>query len=368
MQKRFVLIAAALMFIGSAVSAEETKKDNAQAASSAAPSLPNAVAADDPNVRYIGRWDMANPAAPRASWTYSLVTAKFKGTAINALLKGAGGFYEVVVDGQPAGVIEVKNDQGVYQVAKDLPNAEHVVEIIRRTEGAWIAPLTFLGFQLEKGAKLLPLPPRSERRILIVGDSISCGYGNEAVKDEHNPPAKENGYMTYGAIAARKLGAEVQVIAWSGRKMYPDNTMVEVYDRTLAMDAQPKADLKGWIPGVVLIDLGTNDFGNKNKQPDEKGWIEAYEGFIRTVRQTAPKSYIFVASGPMGTAANWDKWARTIVADFNGAGDKRVGYLPFPNQDVNGDGVGGDWHPNLKTHQKMADLLTEAIKDAVGWK
>ncbi|MGA2066763.1 MAG: SGNH/GDSL hydrolase family protein [Thermoguttaceae bacterium] len=329
--------------------------------------LPNEVAARDKNIRYIGRWDMANPAAPRASWTYSLVTAKFSGTALGAKLKG-GGYYQITVDGQPTAVLAPKPGRDTYEVARGLSQGEHTVEIIRRNEGPWIAPLTFLGFQLEKDSKLLPLPPRSQRRILIIGDSISCGYGNEATRDEGNPPDKQNGYMTYGAIAARKLGAEVQIVAWSGRKLYPDNTMVEVYDRTLAMDANPKADLSGWVPGVVVIDLGTNDFGNNKNPPQEKGWIDAYKAFIGTIRQTAPAAYVFVASGPMGTAANWDKWAKTVVADLREAGDKRIAYLPFATQDINGDGIGGHWHPNLKTHAKMAERLKSEIEKAVGWR
>ena len=352
MRKLVLLVAVMSIFVGGTLRAQQSQKD---------------VAANDPNIRYIGRWDMTNPSAPRASWTYSLVTAKFRGTAINARLKG-GGYYQVVVDGQPTRVIGPKEGRDVYELAKGLSKGDHVVEIVRRNEGNWIAPLTFMGFQLEKDGKLLPLPPRSKRRILIIGDSISCGYGNEATRDEGNPPDKENGYMTYGGIAARKLGAELQVVAWSGRKLYPNNTMVELYDRALAMDNTPKADLMGWVPGVVLIDLGTNDFGNRQSLPDEKGWIEAYKGFIKTIRKTAPKAYIFVASGPMGTAAEWDEWAKTVVANLNRAGDKNVAYLPFPTQDVNGDGIGGHWHPNLKTHAKMADRLIKEIQNAVGWK
>ena len=291
-----------------------TEKTDKPVSNAVAP-LPVEVDAKDSNIRYVGRWDTTNPASPRASWTCSTVMAKFKGTAINARLKG-GGYYQVTVDGQPTRVIAAKQGQGVYEIARDLPNQEHMVEIIRRNEGAWIEPLTFLGFQLEKDGKLLALPPRSDKRILIIGDSISCGYGNEATRDEGNPGDKQNGYMTYGAIAARKLGAEVQIVAWSGRKLHPNNTMVEVYDRTLAMDAKPKADLKGWVPGVVVINLGTNDFGDQKNPPQEKGWVEAYKAFIGKLRETAPKAYIFVASGPMGAAPNWDKWAKQVVADL----------------------------------------------------
>ena len=274
----------------------------------------------------------------------------------------------MTVDGKPTRVVAPVKDREVYPIAKDLPAGEHVVEIVRRTEGGWITPITFLGFDLEKDGQLVSLPPRSERRLLIVGDSISCGYGNEATRDEGNPPDKENGYMTYGGITARKLGAEVQIIAWSGRKLYPDNTIVEVFPRTLAMDAKPKFDPKSWVPGVVVIDLGTNDFGNAKKQPDEAGWIGAYKSFIKSIRESAPDAYIFVASGPMGTSANWDRWAKTVVADLERDGDRRIAYLPFATQDINGDGIGGHWHPNLTTHTKMADRLTREIEKAVGWR
>jgi len=334
--------------------------------------LPQEIAPQDPNIRYVGRWDMSDPAAPKATWTDSTVTAAFKGTALNVKLKYTGtfpaSFYQVTVDGQPTIVISPKTGEDLISVASGLPDKEHVIEIIRRNEGAWTSPFVFEGFQLEKEGKLLPPPPRSEKRILIVGDSISCGYGNEAAPTEHNPPAKQNGYLTYGAIAARKLGAEVEIIAWSGRTLFPHNTMVEVYDRVMAQSDTPKADLKSWVPDVVLIDLGTNDFRNPKQPPEQAGWISAYKSFIGTIRATAPKAYIFVASGPMGTPANWDQWAKTVVADLNAAGDKNISYLPFPTQDVNVDGKGGDWHPSVKTHMKMADRLVGEIEKVTNWK
>ncbi|MGB8355955.1 MAG: SGNH/GDSL hydrolase family protein [Chthoniobacteraceae bacterium] len=334
--------------------------------------LPQEIPPQNPNIRYIGRWDMSDPAAPKATWTDSTVTVDFKGTSLNAKLKYTGNYpasyYQITVDGQPTVSISPKPGEELFAVAAGLPDKEHTIEIIRRDEAAWAAPFVFEGFQLEKEGKLMPLPPRSEKRLLIIGDSISCGYGNEAAGNEHNPHDKQNGYMTYGAIAGRKLGAEVEIIAWSGRTLFPSNTMVELYDRTLAQSPTPKADLKSWVPQVVLIDLGTNDFRNPKQPPNQAGWIGAYKSFISTIRQTAPNAYIFVASGPMGTPANWDQWARIVVSDLNAMGDKNLSYLPFPNQDINADGKGGDWHPSVKTHIKMADRLVGEIEKATGWK
>ncbi len=50
-----------------------------------------------------------------------------------------------------------------------------------------------------------------------------------------------------------------------------------------------------------------------------------------------------------------------VVDDVNAAGDKKV-YLVDVAEMVYPDGVGGSWHPNIKTDQGMADTLTAAIK------
>jgi lysophospholipase L1-like esterase len=337
------------------------------APAAAVENLPTTVGAKDPNIRYVGRWDMADASGPTAAWTASEVAARFKGTAVNAKLAGSG-YYQVVVDGQPKSVIAIQKDQSVYQAAAGLENKEHTIQIVRRNEAAQ-GSFTFQGFQLETGGTLLPLPPQGDKRILVIGDSISCGYGNEH-KGGGNPPAKQNGYMTYGPIAARNFGAEVQVVAWSGRKLWPNNTMVELYD-SIYPGCKTRYDLKSWVPGVVVIDLGTNDFAHDPKNvPDEKGWTGAAKAFIKTIRQTAPEAHVFLATGPMwiGAQTAWNKYVKSVVKDLNDSGDAKVHYLAFDLQDINKDGMGGDWHPNVKTHIKMAAKLTAAIEKEAGWK
>ena len=97
-------------------------------------------------------------------------------------------------------------------LASGLPAGEHLVELYRRTE-ANQGESQFLGFDFGEGALLAP-PPRAERRIELVGDSITAGYGNEGA-DMSCPfsPDTENHYLTYGALAARQLGAEASTVA-----------------------------------------------------------------------------------------------------------------------------------------------------------
>src|SRR6185295_687477 len=120
------------------------------------------------------------------------------------------------VDGQPASVIVADPAKTVYAAATGLPDKEHTLELFKRTEPL-VGTTQFLGLQIPKG-KLLPLPARAKRRIEIVGDSISCGYGNESAnQNEHFEPKTENNYLAYGAVAARAVGAEYVSVAWSGK-------------------------------------------------------------------------------------------------------------------------------------------------------
>jgi hypothetical protein len=61
------------------------------------------------------------------------------------------------------------------------------------------------------------------------------------------------------------------------------------------------------------------------------------------------------------------RYLKRIVRECNEAGDARVKYLEFVEQNVNLDGVGADWHPSVKTNQKMAAKFTAAIKADLGW-
>ena len=337
--------------------------------------LPQEINPDNAALRYVGRFDRRDAAGPRAAWSNSAVEIHFKGTAAAIKLKSEGrDQYQVVVDGKATTVVQPGAGMGVYSLARDLAAGEHTVQLVRRTE-AHTGVVQVLGVELEKGAELLPAA-KVERCVEVIGDSISCGYGNEgANQDEHFTPGTENGWLTYGALAARRFGADYHCIAWSGRKLWPDHTIVSIYEEALPEDAASKWDFKGVLPQVVVINLGTNDFGPGI--PEEKGWTGAYKAFVGTIRKHNPEGHIFLASGPL-MSDSWPPDVKAlsalkgyldkVVADLAQAGDKRVHRIDFAPQDGNKDGLGSDWHPSLKTHAKMAAKLEEAIGKELGWK
>jgi len=337
---------------------------------SAVEPLPVEVSPLDEHLRYIGRFDTSDPVGPRCDWSASTVTLAFEGSALNVRLKEDSGNneYEVVVDGSSTGQIITKSGANLYSVFHADKSGTHTVALVKRTE-AFCGVTQFQGFQLSDGGKLLSLPAPAKHRIEVVGDSISCGYGNEGKdKSEHFSSTTENAYLTYGAITARNFGADYICTAWSGRKMWPDNTMGAIYDRALATDAGSTWDFARWTPDVVVVTLATNDFGRG--APDEKGWIAGYEAFLARVHTHYPKAAIYCATSPMMSGeptATLRSYLSQIIADQQAAGYKNVRLLEFETQDI-ANGFGSDWHPSVKTQQIMAEKMSQAFEQDLGWK
>jgi len=337
-------------------------------------SLPVAVGPHDPAIRLIGRFDDRDPAGPRMAWAGSTIAVKFSGTALNVLLKTSGADqFQVILDGAPASVIVTTKDSTLYRVASGLPAKEHTAELFKRTEPL-VGTVQFLGLQLSPGGKLVPPASRVERRIEFVGDSITCGYGNEAPREtEKFSPATENNYQAYGAMSARDLKAEYVAIAWSGKWLFGDNAIPLLYDLALPGDPQSRWDFKAWVPQAVVVNLGTNDFGPRN--PTEQEWQDAYRAFIQRLRGNYPQCHVFCAVGsmmsdgyPPGRKAlsTIRQYTTGMVEALRKGGDKKIHYVEFDPQDMK-NGVGADWHPSVRTHRLMADRLTAAVRKELGW-
>jgi lysophospholipase L1-like esterase len=324
-------------------------------------------------VRFVGRVDASVPEAVRFAWSGVGVVARFSGTALGVRLDG-GQQYTVVIDGEVGP--KLTSTGGVDNLATGLAAGEHRVEIYRRTE-ANQGESTFRGFTIEGGELLAP-PPAAERRIEIIGDSISCGYGNEgADRDCEFTPDTENHYLTYGAIAARNVGAELSTIAWSGKGVvcnYGDDPggcvdpMPIYFDRALPGSAVSRWDFALYQPQAVVINLGTNDLST-TVDPTEQDFVAAYVALLERVRTAYPDALILCTVGPLLGGADLTT-ARAYIASAvqqrTNAGDASVQTFDLAPTDPN-DGFGCDYHPSLRTHEVMAEVLTSVLTAELGW-
>lgn len=318
-----------------------------------------------PGVHYVGRFDASDPTHVRMGWSGVGLVVRFNGTGASVTLDDKARYFTVVVDGAVQPPLATTPGEQSYPLATGLAVGEHVVELYRRTEGSF-GPTVVVGVQVE--GELLP-PPAVSRRIEVIGDSITCGYGNEGVSPCDFSAETENHYRTYGAIAARALGAEIHTVAWSGKGVVynfgddKNEPLPTVYDRILAASGDPW-DFS-WQPDAVVINLGTNDFSTSD-DPPEGLFVPAYVEFLAHLRSVYPQAYILaVAPSLFGTdATKAEGYIQSAVAQRAAEGDAAVGYADV---NVMWLGSGCDGHPDAATHEAMGARLEEELKARLGW-
>lgn len=333
------------------------------------------IGADDPRIRYTGRFDSSDASRPVFDWSGTTIEMAFSGTSLTVLLEDDQNLYNVSVDGQSE-VLEPSAGQMVYLVAEDLPDGSHVARITKRTE-AYVGKGAFSGLILDSGHDLQALPPAAERHIEFVGDSITNGYGNEG----DSPycwftPETENVELAYAAQTARYFGADYNVVALSGLGVLRNlrdtetgspQTAIDIVDRALAMNADLFWDSPEPGPDAVVVNLGTNDYSSR-PYPDTEAFVTAYVNLLEQIRQRYPETYIFAMAGPLmfGPAP---EAIRTAVERQRDTGhDERVHYVLIENtlEEADGD-FGCDWHPSEQGHREISEQLVPEMAAVLGW-
>src|SRR5665213_2251085 len=256
-------------------------------------------------VRWFGRVDTANAAGPRFSWSGTGFIAQLSGTGLSVGLTLTPStepyLFEAVVDGAPQPVFTAAVGAGTYPLATGLTAGTHTIELYRHTEGAE-GDSTLTALTVEGGALMDP-PAGPARLIEVIGDSITCGYGDLGMLSDSDCYPTESSWDAYGSVAARALGAEVSTIAASGRGVVRNyggdttGTMPLLYPLTLANDGAPLWDFH-IEPNAVVINLGTNDISNNKGDPGQV-FQDTYQALIQTVRGNYPHAYIVCIIGPL---------------------------------------------------------------------
>jgi len=326
-------------------------------------------------VRLLGRFDITDTTKPSFGWSGSAMIARFQGTGATLRIDGSPNQFAVVVDGTVSSkVLKVVSGTSQYALATGLSSGVHDVIVWRRTEGNQ-GENRFLGLDVT-GGQLQPTAPAPDRRIEIYGDSITAGYGLDGAGPNCPYSADtENHYLTYGALTARQLNADLHAVAWSGIGMYRNygvtgasaDAMPSVYARALPSQSTSTWDFATWQPHAVVINLGTND-ASTNGDPGTP-YRSSYLDFVRSLRKKYPDTYFVLTIGPMLDGTNLSAikgHLQAVIQTRAGEGDSKMSFLEFPVQ-VEADGYGCDWHPSPATNVKMATLLVAELKTRLGW-
>jgi len=323
--------------------------------------------ADDANLQYVGRILFDDPMAPQMTWTGTAVIANFEGTSVKVKLDDSGDnfFRASVDDGEPV-IIECLGGNNTYTVATGLSDTVHKLELSKRTEVGKNGMVRFTGLVIDGGKSLVSPPARPDRRIEFYGDSITVGLALESTGDDQSAQYTNN-YLSYCALTARYFDAEMHCIAISGIGLIhgygSGNMPTDYYWRHEQTDAGLAWDFTSWVPHVVCINLGQNDYWLSNHTAEEN--IQAYIDFVQDLRVDYPvDTPIFLCLGSMNATEPGSPWPGYIQEAVNRLNttynDPYVWDCIFPY-----DGLGT--HPHAPQHQAMADQLTALINQHVSW-
>jgi lysophospholipase L1-like esterase len=325
-------------------------------------------------------------------------------------------FFDVVVDDEIVGKVALEQGEQSVELVSGLEPGEHTLRLVRRTEpqiGEW----TVLG--LEIGGVLLDPGPAPERKIIVIGDSITAGSGVEATNNSAECSEGafgeagtgwgipyHNAHRSYGALAGEILDAEYHILGVSGiglirnyTSVYDTRPMPDVYD-LIYLEKDPLEGQTGgggvggvpevgeehlwdpewYVPQAIVVALGTNDFSPGDNPPTDPrpdmevpAFVEEYIAFVDRLRGYYPEAHVFGMSSPM-LGDGWpssDDTFRTdqrdaieqVDAHYEDAGF--ANFHPIWIDKVPGGGCGT--HPDVEEHEEMAEIVATAISDALSW-
>ncbi len=331
----------------------------------------------DPRVSISGRAVQVSEEGVRFAYPGVSLTVQVQARALDLLVHSDSGdnYLDLQIDGQPAQALRLARGKNSLTLFDDDQLQSRQLTLTHRTE-ARFGTVTLEGF-LVKGGDLLAAPPKPLRKLLIVGDSVTCG---EAVERDAQACEKQPGWWnarrSYGMLLADALEAEVHLVcaggrglirSWNGRT--DELNGPDFFELSLAEDVSQPWNHDDYQPDLVLVSLGTNDFSeNAGAMPMRELFVEAYLKFIDRLRAVHPEAQIAITEGAIVNNNNPQHQAKATLRAYlqeveQRAGGGRVHFLPathYPGDDC-------DAHPTAEQHAAMARDLTQQLRPLMGW-
>ena len=302
----------------------------------------------------------------------------FEGQHLSLVAQSSGteNELEVLVEGETPRTIRLTEKQQEWVLIDAGQVVHRDVRIINRGE-TWLGRVTLQGFITDAGAHL-SRPERPTRKLLIVGDSVTCSYGAGDRSAPLNTAPWWNPRASYGMRLADSLNAQVHLVCYGGRgliRSWNGNTdegnAPEFFEWTIADKANPVTwDHDQYSPDLILVSLGTNDFSlGIGPLPERQTFVTAYVDFLKRLRAVHPEAVIALTDGSIvndndDPARPQKSVLRQYIQEAIQRFDEPNVYF-IPAHHYPGDAKDG--HPTAAQHAKMARELADQLSPIMNW-
>lgn len=363
--------------------------------------------ANDEKIRYIGRIDWSMEKEP--VWVFPGTSAEFgfTGSVLRIHVENFNEYWQsylgCILDQVQSAFYLKKSGETVIEVkVPENESGVHHVLFFKRQDGCH--EMKILGFEIGDNEKLLDLPPVSERRIEVYGDSVSAGESVEAIDytgktDPEHEGGFANCWYSFPWLTARMLGAQLHDIAQGGIALMdgqgwfhrPQQTGMETaWDKihyNTMLGKMTKWDFSRYVPQVVIVALGQNDNypDDYMKEESEKKaqndciheqdqvmktdsaypyyckmadkWRSHYKDFLQKIRSVYPGAWIICCTTILQHDKSWDDAIEQVVASME---DKKISHFLFKR-----NGAATPGHPRIPEQYEMAEEMADYIENVL---
>ena len=327
------------------------------------------IPAASPQVAIMGRTHINSDNSVLLGFPGVSIKTEVVGKSLTADLQSSSGnsWIDVIVDDGSPTTIKIADQPQTIELFNFAEEAKHSVEVIHRTEN-WQGQIILKQFTLD-GENFLTAPLLPKRKMLVLGDSVTCGEAIDRVAGEEKNSRWWNAQESYGMLTAHSLNAQVNLVCWGGRGLVrswngktDDANLTDFYEFAVGdNDPTMKWDHTQYQPDLIVSAIGTNDFSQGI--PEREAYVTAYVKLINKLLANHPQAHIALTEGAI---LNGDKKAalidyiREAISRVN---DSRVHQVTSNNY----PGDAQDAHPTKEQHAAMAKDLAPQLKALMDW-
>lgn len=351
------------------------------------------------NIRWIGRtYYDSTRSAQYFYFTASGFEVSFYGTELKVTMTATRyasttqrPYVVVFVDGEEdptkGTTLILSKAESSYTLVSGLTLGHHTVKLLKRSEASDSDTAVK---KMETDGYFNSAPQASNFKIQYIAASSSTGYGNLGNTSTAKTTANSDGLRGFAYLTSYLLGAETNIFAASGwgvtrgwntggqlnaiQNIPAAYEYYAINDTNYVFTAPGEWDHSNFVPNVLVVNLGTNDFNasgynamtSEQKTALETKFIDDYTMFLRTLHSNYPNAVIIVAYGLMGDALTVGPSTLSAIANANTAIGSTICHAFVMEAAGAQSAYGSNGHPNVQTSMNVAEDLAALITTLTG--